>query len=38
LLGNPGGGEMSIQRAKGGVRATDTVTPRRDPNPPRDKR
>ncbi|MGP9820039.1 DUF2188 domain-containing protein [Salinarimonas sp. NSM] len=38
MLGNQGGGEMSIQRAKGGIRAKDTVSPGRDPNPPRDKR
>ena len=37
ILGNLGGGERITHRRDGRIRSKDTIPPRRDPNPPRDK-
>jgi hypothetical protein len=36
ILGNTGGGELTIQNRKGVIRDSDTVAPGNDPNPPPD--
>lgn len=36
--GNEGGGEVRIHRPDGTIRDSDTVSPARDPNPPKDKK
>lgn len=39
ILGNsPQGGEVTIHKPNGKIRDSDTVAPKRDPNPPKDKR
>ena len=38
ILGNTGGGELTIKDRDGHFRDSDTVAPGHDPNPPRDKR
>lgn len=38
ILGNIGGGELTIKNREGRIRDSDTVSPGRDPNPPRDKK
>jgi hypothetical protein len=37
MLGNQGGGELTIQDRHGQFRSKDTVAPGNDPNPPRDR-
>lgn len=36
IIGNSGGGEVTIHRPDGTIRDSDTVPPGHDPNPPRD--
>jgi len=36
LLGNQGGGELSIKGRDGRIRSKDTIAPGNDPFPPRD--
>lgn len=36
ILGNEGGGELTIQGRDGRIRDSDTVAPGNDPNPPKD--
>lgn len=38
ILGNSGGGELTIHGRDGRIRDSDTVYPGNDPNPPRDRR
>jgi len=38
ILGNDGGGELTIKGQNGRIRDSDTVPPGHDPNPPTDKR
>ena len=38
ILGNDGGGELTIKGQNGRIRDSDTVSPGNDPNPPRDRR
>lgn len=38
ILGNVGGGELTIQDRHGRIRDSDTVPPARDPFPPRDRK
>jgi hypothetical protein len=39
LAGNTGGGEVRIHKPNGGpIRDSDTVSPAKDPNPPKDKK
>lgn len=38
IVNNAGGGELRIHGRDGKIRDSDTVTPGRDPFPPRDKR
>jgi len=38
ILGNDGGGELTIQGRDGRIRDSDTVAPGRDPYPPKDTR
>lgn len=38
ILGNSGGGELTIHGRDGRIRDSDTVYPGNDPNPPNDKR
>lgn len=38
ILGNTGGGELTIKDRDGRIRDSDTVPPGHDPNPPRDKK
>ena len=38
ILGNDGGGELTIKGQNGRIRDSDTVRPGNDPNPPRDRR
>ena len=38
ILGNRGGGELTIQNRHGRIRDSDTVPPGNDPCPPRDKK
>jgi len=37
-VSNAGGGEVVIHRPDGSIRDKDTVRPRNDPNPPKDKK
>lgn len=37
MLGNQGGGEVSIHNVKGTIRRKNTVAPGNDPFPPRDQ-
>jgi hypothetical protein len=37
IVGNTGGGEVTIHRPSGRIRDSDTVHPGNDPFPPRDK-
>jgi hypothetical protein len=37
MLGNQGGGELSIKGRDGQIRSKDTIHPGNDPCPPRDK-
>jgi len=37
LSGNTGGGEVKIHGLDGKIRDSDTVSPAKDPNPPKDK-
>ena len=37
MLGNQGGGELTIKGVDGKIRSKDTVPPGNDPNPPKDK-
>ena len=36
MLGNQGGGELSVKGRNGRFRSKDTIAPGNDPNPPRD--
>lgn len=36
MLGNQGGGELTIKGLDGKIRSKDTIHPGNDPNPPRD--
>ena len=38
IVGNAGGGEVTIHRPNGQIRNSDTVKPGNDPFPPRDKK
>ena len=38
IVGNAGGGEVVIHRPNGEIRDSDTVSPGRDPFPPRDRK
>ena len=38
IVGNIGGGEVRIHGKDGRIRDSDTVSPGRDPNPPRDRK
>ena len=38
ILGNIGGGELTIQDRHGRIRDSDTVRPGNDPYPPRDRK
>ncbi|MBA2720271.1 MAG: DUF2188 domain-containing protein [Chloroflexi bacterium] len=38
ILGNDGGGELTIMGRDGRIRDSDTVPPGHDPNPPKDTR
>lgn len=38
IVGNLGGGEVTIHGRDGRIRDSDTVSPGNDPNPPRDRR
>jgi hypothetical protein len=37
MLQNQGGGELTTKGLDGKIRSKDTISPGRDPNPPRDK-
>lgn len=37
MLGNQGGGELTVLNTKGRIRSKDTIMPGNDPNPPKDK-
>ena len=37
MIGNQGGGELSIKGLDGRIRSKDTIPPGNDPNPPRDR-
>lgn len=37
MLKNQGGGELTTQGENGKIRSKDTISPGRDPNPPRDR-
>jgi hypothetical protein len=37
MLGNQGGGELTIMGTNGRIRSKDTIAPGNDPNPPRDQ-
>ena len=37
MLGNQGGGELTTKGVDGKIRSKDTISPGRDPFPPRDK-
>jgi hypothetical protein len=37
MLGNQGGGELTVQGRDGKIRSKDTIAPGNDPNPPKDK-
>jgi hypothetical protein len=38
ILENAGGGEATIHGRDGRIRDSDTVTPAKDPNPPKDRK
>lgn len=38
IVGNAGGGEVTIHGRNGQIRDSDTVAPGNDPNPPKDRR
>ncbi len=38
IVANQGGGEVRVHRPDGTIRDSDTVSPGRDPNPPKDKK
>lgn len=38
IVGKAGGGEVKIKNEQGRIRDSDTVSPARDPNPPKDER
>lgn len=38
IVGNAGGGEVTIHGRDGKIRDSDTVAPGNDPHPPKDKR
>jgi hypothetical protein len=38
IVHRSGGGEVVIHRPDGSIRDSDTISPRHDPNPPRDRR
>lgn len=38
IVGNSGGGEVTVHGRNGQIRDSDTVAPGNDPNPPRDRR
>lgn len=38
ILGNTGGGELTITGRDGRIRDSDTIAPGNDPNPPKDTR
>ncbi len=37
MLGNQGGGELTVKGVDGRIRSKDTIPPGKDPNPPKDK-
>ena len=37
MLGNQGGGELSVKGVNGKIRSKDTIAPGNDPNPPKDR-
>lgn len=37
MLGNQGGGELTVKGLDGKFRSKDTISPGNDPNPPKDK-
>ncbi len=37
MLGNQGGGELTTKGVDGRIRSKDTISPGKDPNPPKDK-
>jgi hypothetical protein len=37
MLGNQGGGELTVKGVNGRIRSKDTIIPGNDPNPPKDK-
>lgn len=37
MLKNQGGGELTTKGEDGKIRSKDTITPGKDPNPPKDK-
>jgi hypothetical protein len=37
MLKNQGGGELTTRGENGKIRSKDTISPGRDPNPPRDR-
>lgn len=37
MLGNQGGGELTVKGRDGKIRSKDTIAPGNDPNPPKDK-
>lgn len=37
MLKNQGGGELTTRGKNGKIRSKDTISPGRDPNPPRDR-
>lgn len=37
MLGNQGGGELTVKGENGRIRSKDTIAPGNDPNPPRDR-
>jgi hypothetical protein len=36
MLGNSGGGELTVKGVDGHIRSKDTIPPANDPNPPKD--
>ena len=38
IVGNLGGGEVTVHNKQGQIRDSDTVAPGNDPNPPRDRK
>ncbi len=37
MLGNQGGGELTVKGVNGRIRSKDTIAPGNDPNPPKDR-